>query len=119
MIAGIGVDVVDLARFERAIARTPGLIDRLFVQSERDRHPRSLAARFAAKEALIKALGGPDGLRWHDMIVTADADGNPAFALSGSVAAAADAQGIGDIHVSMSHDGGIATAFVVAERRMP
>ncbi len=56
-IAGIGVDVVDLARFERAVARTPKLRDRLFAESERGLPLRSLAGRFAAKEALIKALG--------------------------------------------------------------
>ncbi|MET0724803.1 MAG: holo-ACP synthase [Leifsonia sp.] len=119
MIAGIGVDVVDLARFERAIARTPRLIARLFAESERDRHPRSLAARFAAKEALIKALGGPDGLRWHDMVIAADEDGDPQFQLSGTVAAAAASRGITRVHVSMSHDAGIATAFVVTEMGTP
>lgn len=115
MIVGIGVDVVDVARFERAIARTPGLRDRLFAVSERELHPRSLAARFAAKEALVKALRGPDGLRWHDMVVVTGADGEPTFALSGAVASAAEALGAGTVHVSMSHDAGIATAFVVLD----
>ena len=119
MIVGIGVDVVDLARFERAIARTPGLIERLFAESERGRHPRSLAARFAAKEALIKALGGDDGLRWHDMVIAQNDDGDPSFQLTGTVARAAEVRGIGRVHVSMSHDGGVATAFVIAETDVP
>lgn len=115
MIVGIGVDVVDLARFERAIARTPGLRDRLFAESERERPVRSLAARFAAKEAFIKAMGGSSVLRWHDMVVVNNEHGDPGFVLHGATAAEAQARGITSIHLSMSHDAGIATAFVVAE----
>ena len=63
MIVGIGVDVVDLARFERALSRTPGLRERLFAEAERELPLRSLAGRFAAKEALMKALGETDGIR--------------------------------------------------------
>ncbi|MGH3703259.1 MAG: holo-ACP synthase, partial [Agromyces sp.] len=72
MIAGIGIDVVDIARFERSLIRTPALRERLFAESERDRPARSLAARFAAKEALIKALGGNTVIRWHDMRIVQD-----------------------------------------------
>lgn len=115
MIVGIGVDVVDLARFERAIARTPGLLTRLFTVAERDRPVRSLAARFAAKEALIKALGGPGTLRWHDMEVVNDEHGNPGFALHGATATEAASRGVARVHLTMSHDAGIATAFVIAE----
>ncbi|MFP5290066.1 MAG: holo-ACP synthase [Actinomycetes bacterium] len=115
MIVGIGVDVVDLARFERALSRTPGLLERLFAEGERALPLRSLAGRFAAKEALMKALGETDGIRWVEMAIETDADGNPDFALAGRVAEIAAQRGIGRIHVSMSHDGGIATAFVVAE----
>ena len=115
MIVGIGVDVVDLARFERALSRTPGLLERLFAEGERALPLRSLAGRFAAKEALMKALGETDGIRWVEMAIETDADGNPDFALGGRAAEIAARRGIGRIHVSMSHDGGIATAFVVAE----
>ncbi|KQV26148.1 MULTISPECIES: holo-ACP synthase [unclassified Microcella] len=115
MIVGIGVDVVDLARFERALGRTPGLRERLFADPERALPLRSLAGRFAAKEALMKALGETDGIRWVEMAIETDADGNPDFALSGRAAEIAARRGIGRIHVSMSHDAGIATAFVVAE----
>ena len=71
-IAGIGVDVVDLSAFERALVRTPALRDRLFAESERDLPLRSLAGRFAAKEALIKALGESSGVQWHDMVIVSN-----------------------------------------------
>ena len=121
MIVGIGVDVVDLARFERAAARTPALVARLFAESERETPERtlslrSLAGRFAAKEALIKALGDSTGVRWHDMRVVSDEHGNPAFELDGGVAEIARARGISAIHLSMSHDAGVAIAWVVAEK---
>ncbi|MFN3707675.1 holo-ACP synthase [Microcella sp.] len=115
MIVGIGVDIVDLARFERALSRTPGLRERLFAESERDRPLRSLAGRFAAKEAVMKALGATDGIRWHDMCVVSDDDGNPDIDLSGRAADIAAARGIARLHVSLSHDAGAAIAFVVAE----
>lgn len=120
MIVGIGVDVVDLARFERALVRTPTLMSRLFAQSEQVKEGkplplRSLAGRFAAKEALIKALGDSTGVAWHDMQVVSDALGNPSFRLLDSTRAIADARGITAIHLSMSHDAGIAIAYVVAE----
>lgn len=115
-IAGIGVDIVDLARFERAIARTPGLRERLFAESERDLPLRSLAGRFAAKEAVMKALGESTGVRWHDMVVSRDDRGDPSVALGGAARALAEARGITSWHLSMSHDGGVAVAMVVAER---
>lgn len=120
MIVGVGVDLVDVARFERAMSRTPRLRARLFAEPEmiRDGQPlplRSLAGRFAAKEALVKALGDAGELTWHDMPVVSDPLGNPAFALRGTAAAAVEARGIARIHLSMSHDAGLAIAFVVAE----
>lgn len=120
MIVGIGVDVVDLARFERALQRTPQLKARLFAESEqvKDGAPlplRSLAGRFAAKEALIKALGDSTGVQWHDMRVVNDHLGNPSFELQDSTKAIAAARGITALHLSMSHDAGIAIAYVIAE----
>jgi holo-[acyl-carrier protein] synthase len=120
MIVGIGVDVVELARFERAATRTPALLTRLFAESEQEQDGRrlalhSLAARFAAKEALIKALGDSEGVAWHDMPVVSDGQRNPSFALRGGVAAIAEARGITSLHLSMSHDAGIAIAYVIAE----
>ncbi len=115
MIAGIGIDVVDIVRFQRSVERTPALLERLFAESERNRPARSLAARFAAKEALIKALGGHAVIRWHEMIIVQDVEGNPDFELSGGLAAHVRDLGIDRVHLSMSHDAGIASAFVVLE----
>jgi len=115
VIIGIGVDVVDLARFERAVGRTPALRERVFTPAERDLPLRSLAGRFAAKEALIKAIGDSTGVRWHDMEVVSDDLGNPGFVLHNAVAAITEARGIRSIHLSMSHDAGIAIAYVVVE----
>ena len=116
MIVGIGVDLVDLARFERAVDRTPRLRDRLFAETERSKPLRSLAGRFAAKEALIKALGSSDGIHWLDITVSNDAEGDPRFELSGETADVIAARGITSLHLSMSHDAGAAIAFVIAER---
>jgi len=115
-IAGIGVDIVDLARFERAVGRTPRLKERLFAESARDMPLRSLAGRFAAKEALMKALGEAAGVTWHDMEVVSDAEGHPSLRLSGAAAAIAERRGITHLHLSMTHDAGVAIAQVVAER---
>lgn len=116
MIVGVGVDVVQVARLERALTRTPRLRERLFTEDERAlSRIESLAGRFAAKEAVAKALGAPGGLRWHDAEVVSDPDGRPRLLLRGSVADEAAAQGITTWHLSLSHDGGIATAIVVAE----
>lgn len=115
MIVGIGVDVVDLTRFEAALARTPGLRARLFTAAERELPVASLAARFAAKEALAKALGAPGGLSWHDAEIRRGAEGRPDLVVSGTVAAAAGSAGVRRWHVSLSHDAGTAVAMVVAE----
>ena len=114
-IVGVGVDVVDVARLERVLARTPRLAARLFTDAELGRPVASLAARFAAKEAVAKALGAPGGLRWRDAEVVSGERGRPRLALHGGVAEEAAAQGIRVWHLSLSHDGGIATAVVVAE----
>jgi len=120
VIVGIGVDVVDLARFERALSRTPALKSRLFADAElvagdRVLALRSLAGRFAAKEALIKALGESAGIRWHHMQVVSDGHGNPSFRLTDAAARVAADRGVTAVHLSMSHDAGVAIAYVVAE----
>ncbi|MCD2497771.1 MULTISPECIES: holo-ACP synthase [Microbacterium] len=117
MIAGIGVDLVDIARFERTLERTPRLRERLFTANEQPMPARSLAARYAAKEAFIKALGGSDGVYWREIEVQNDPEGRPFFSLTGATAATVIARGISTMHVSMSHDGGFATAYVIAELR--
>jgi len=120
VIIGIGVDVVDLSRFGQVLERTPAMRMRLFTSREllRDGEPRpiaSLAARFAAKEALIKAFGSSAGLSWQDLEVVSDDQRNPSLTLHQQARRVADARGVTSVHLSLSHDGGIATAFVVLE----
>jgi holo-[acyl-carrier protein] synthase len=115
VIVGLGVDVVDLKRFARTLERTPSVARRLFTDAERGSSIPSLAARFAAKEAVAKALGAPPGLRWHDAEVVVLSSGQPSLRVIGTVAAVAQARGIKKWHVSLSHDGSTATAVVIAE----
>ncbi len=117
MIVGIGVDLVDIPRFERSLERTPKLMERLFSPAERTLRPHSLAARYAAKEALIKALGGSDGVHWTDIEIASEPSGRPVFALSGSTAATVAERGIDMLHLSLTHDADVAVAYVIAESR--
>ena len=121
MIVGVGIDVVPIARFAEALSRTPTLAARLFTEGELiteaglPRSAESLAARFAAKEALAKALGAGGGMAWTDAEVRTDGDGRPSLTVQGTVAERASALGVTRWHVSLSHDGGIASATVIAE----
>jgi len=111
----VGIDVVDVARFAEILERTPALAERLFTVAERSRPMASQAARFAAKEALAKALGAPTGLHWHDAEVVSGEDGRPWFVVAGTVAKRCDLLGVEQIHLSLSHDAGLASAMVVLE----
>ncbi|KAB8167225.1 holo-ACP synthase [Streptomyces sp. 3MP-14] len=121
MIVGVGIDVAEIDRFARSLERTPELARRLFVEAElllpsgERRGVASLAARFAAKEALAKALGAPGGLRWTDAEVIQTESGQPRLAVRGTVAARAAVLGVTCWHVSLSHDAGVASAVVIAE----
>lgn len=119
MIIGLGIDVVDVARFAQTLAQTPRLRERLFTADEAELPMRSLAARFAAKEALAKALGAPVGLRWTDVTVHRTGSGAPELAVVGTVAQRARSLGVDHLHLSLSHDAGIASAVVIAERDDP
>ena len=125
MIIGVGIDVCPIERFAASLARTPGLRDRLFTPAEQrtpsgaERTGESLAARFAAKEALAKALGAPGDLHWHDAEVTVGDHGRPHLEVRGTVARRAAELGVTSWHVSLSHDGGIASAVVIAEGGTP
>ncbi|MCF6524140.1 holo-ACP synthase [Streptomyces sp. JJ36] len=122
MIVGVGIDVAEIDRFAAALERTPQMAERLFVEAElylpsgERRGVASLAARFAAKEALAKALGAPRGLRWTDAEVVQADSGQPSLVVRGTVAARAAELGVSGWHVSLSHDAGVASAVVVAER---
>ncbi|MGP3999224.1 holo-ACP synthase [Streptomyces sp. 8N706] len=121
MIIGVGIDVAEIDRFAAALERTPGLADRVFVERELSlpsgerRGVASLAARFAAKEALAKALGAPGGLQWTDAEVLTEDSGRPLLRVTGTVAARAAELGVRTWHVSLSHDAGVASAVVIAE----
>jgi holo-[acyl-carrier protein] synthase len=123
MILGLGLDVVHIARIERVLGSahgarfvertfTPG--ERAFCEARRDRATH-YAARFAAKEAASKALGVPEGIGFHDVEVVRD-DGAPRLRLSGVAERAAAAAGASRLHVTLTHDGGVAVAAVVVER---
>lgn len=113
MIDGVGIDVVDISRFQESLDRTAGLRDRLFTENEKSRTISSLAARFAAKEALAKALHVPQGLNWHDAEVVNLESGRPVFLFRGEIADLIDGA---NVHLSLSHDAGIASALVIIER---
>ncbi|GAA2439932.1 MULTISPECIES: holo-ACP synthase [Streptomyces] len=121
MIIGVGIDVAEIERFGESIERTPAMLQRLFVESElilpsgERRGVASLAVRFAAKEALAKALGAPAGLLWTDAEVYVEGSGQPRLRVRGSVAARAAELGVRHWHVSLSHDAGVASAVVIAE----
>ena len=113
MIDGIGIDVVDIARFTQSLKRTPALKARLFTEREATLKPSSLAARFAAKEALVKALDARDIFSWHDAEVVNAPSGKPEFLFTGALAARVSGR---RVHLTLSHDAGIASAMVVIER---
>ena len=115
MIVGVGIDVVDVERFGATLERTPALRERLFTVEERHLGIASLAARFAAKEALAKSLGAPVGLHWTDARVVSNDDGRPSLEIGGTVLARANDLGVDSFHVSLSHDAGVASAVVIAE----
>lgn len=120
-IVGIGVDVVDLARFAEVVDRTPDIVNRLFTAAEQTSargHQLpldSLAGRFAVKEAVAKALGAPSGMEFHHCEVSNG--GQPQLTVSGTVADVAQSLGVTHWHVSISHDGPVAIAYVIAEDR--
>ncbi|MGC5615721.1 holo-ACP synthase [Georgenia sp. Z1491] len=111
----MGIDVCSVDRFTAALERSPRLLTRLFTPDERDMPPASLAARFAAKEAIAKALGAPRGMRWHDCTVRRVTGGAPLVEIRGTVAARAAELGIVTWHLSISHDAGIAAAVAIGE----
>jgi holo-[acyl-carrier protein] synthase len=124
MILGIGTDIVDIERFETACRRRPRILDRIFTPGERehcekkkDPYP-SLAVRFAAKEACMKALGTGwgQGVGFRDIEVAGGTDEPPQLGLHGEAKARLAAAGGTNAHLSLSHDRGLALAFVIIEK---
>lgn len=118
MIAGIGVDVADIGRLRDRLKKNPHLKARLFAPEEQHLSAASLAARVAAKEAVGKALGNPGELSWQDVIVRKDLSGRPYLVLRGRTLETVKELKITNFHLSLSHDGQLATAMVVAERQV-
>lgn len=123
-VHGIGIDVCEIGRVRRLVEKYgERFLRRVFTAGERayafrHRDPApSLAARFAAKEAGLKALGAgmPPGMTWRDFEVVRHG-GPPRLVFNGLAAEIARSEGVGAAHLALSHDGGMATAFVVLER---
>jgi len=116
-MTGVGLDLLEIDRLERALARRPRLAERLFTEGERTfaaargEPARHLAVRFCAKEAVAKALALRDG-DWHDVEVLGGGDGPPHVRLSGSAAARADELGV-EVLISLTHSKGMAGAVAL------
>ena len=115
MIIGIGVDACSVQRWRAACERRDGFARRWLTESEAGTPTQSQAARFAAKEALAKALRIESALAWQDAEVRTDEWGRPSWEVTGSVADRMATLGVNHLHLSLSHDGDMAIAFVVAE----
>ncbi len=122
-VIGVGVDAIEIARVERAVERTPALLERVWTVAERARCTSTcgdlrlggLAARFAAKEAVAKALGtGVAGFAFRDVEVVNTPEGQPQVRLHGGAAARAAELGVGEVHLSLSTTGELAVAYAVA-----
>lgn len=119
-IVGLGVDICEIARMERALARHPTMRARVYTAEEiaycdsKARPAESYAGRFAAREATIKALGGYRGKRWQDISVARHPSGAPGIVLAGNAKRRADALGITRILITFTHEKTSAVAFAVA-----
>jgi holo-[acyl-carrier protein] synthase len=125
VILGLGMDVVEIGRIARILDGPPGVAERFLARvytpaeraacdGRRDR-AAAYAARFAAKEAGYKALAVAPGARWRDFEVNRPAGSAPVLVLRGAAEAAAEVRGVSRVHLTLTHDGGIAAATVVLE----
>jgi holo-[acyl-carrier protein] synthase len=121
-IVGIGVDLVDVRRVERILERHGTFAERVFTPGEieycgRQASPAEcFAARWAAREACRKALGGIREMRWHDVRVERAPTGAPRLVLGGSSKTRMDALGVSDVMVALTHERHMAAAFCLAVR---
>ena len=118
---GVGIDVVDVPRFEIVLGRRPRIVDRLFTEGEqRDARGKAerLAARFAAKEAVMKSLSvGAGSVPWKSIEVKRAPSGAPSVMLHGAAADLATRRGADEFHISLTHTAMTAAAFVVASSK--
>ncbi|MBI3647361.1 MAG: holo-ACP synthase [Actinobacteria bacterium] len=121
-IVGLGVDICEIARMERALSRHPTMRARVFTPEEvaycdsKARPAESYAGRFAAREAVIKALGGYRGRGWQDISVARAPSGVPAIRLEGNAKRRADALGVTTVLITFTHEKTNAVAFAMAVR---
>ncbi len=118
----IGIDIIEIARIKKAIARWgEGFLHRVYTEPELKlsrQKPSSLAARFAGKEAVIKAVGTQTkGIGWREIEILADPTGKPLVHLYGKAQNQADSLGLGKLAISLSHSKDYAIAFVVGETK--
>jgi len=121
-VRGIGIDLVDIERFRRSLERTPSMRTRLFTAVELEYvAPKvdpvpSLAARFAAREAVMKALGvGLGAFGFHDVWVERAVSGQPSLVFTGRAAELSAEAGVRSWHISLTHSDLMAAAYVIAE----
>ena len=127
MIVGLGLDICDIERMRKNLDRHgPAVMDKVLTEAEkayceRKRDPAvPFAGRWAAKEAAIKALGAPEGLRYTDMVIEPASDhAPPRLVLSGVGAAHAAKLGVTRTLLTITHDGGVAAAVVILEASEP
>ena len=121
-VAGIGVDLVDVQRVERILRRRGAFVERVFTAAEIDYCERqanpaeSFAARWAAREACRKALGGIRSMRWHDVWVERAPSGAPSIGLAGTSRDRAEALGVTNVLLALTHERRMAAAFCLAVR---
>lgn len=122
MTIGVGIDTVEVERFREILQRRPGMVPKLFTETEREyceqQHDPApfFAVRFAAKEATMKALGvGIGAFGFHDVEVIRAESGAPTLNVTGTAAELAEKLGVKGWHLSMSHTCSVANSVVIAE----
>ena len=125
MIVSIGIDIIEVYRIRETISRTPRFVTRVFTADEREyceakgaSAAQSYAARFAAKEAFLKALktGWRGKIKWHDIEVLSDKDGVPSLKIVGEANKILENLGANHVHISLSHTTEHAVAQVILEK---
>ncbi|MGF7184283.1 holo-[acyl-carrier protein] synthase [Desulfitispora alkaliphila] len=122
MVIGIGTDIVEIERVKSACERWPGFGGRIYTDHEleycsgkSEKNYQSLAARFAAKEAVVKALGtGLRGLEWNEIEISNDLAGAPYVTLTGKAKEIAQEKGVSKVLISLSHSENHAVAYAIA-----
>src|SRR5690242_2730183 len=125
MILSVGIDMIEVSRIRETLARTPRFAERVFTRKERDycdskgaASAQHYAARFAAKEACLKALrtGWRGSIAWHDIEISNDKQGAPLIEITGAARKVLETLGANAVHLSLSHTTEHAIATVILEK---